>query len=51
MPTIDIPEIHIPDIEIPPVYIPRVFLPGYEPLNVEIIGCKYFNHAYNFTFN
>ena len=43
MPTIDIPEIHIPDIEIPEVYVPQVSLPGYEPLNVETIGCKYFH--------
>ena len=43
MPTIDIPEIHIPDIEIPQVYVPQVSLPGYEPLNVETIGCKYFH--------
>ena len=43
MPTIDIPEIHIPNIEIPEVYVPQVSLPGYEPLNVEIIGCKYFH--------
>ena len=43
MPTIDIPEIHIPEIKIPEVYTPQVFLPGYEPLNVETIGCKYFH--------
>ncbi len=43
MPTIDIPEINIPNIEIPEVYIPQVSLPGYEPLNVETIGCKYFH--------
>ena len=43
MPTIDIPEIHIPNIEIPEVYVPQVSLPGYEPLNVETIGCKYFH--------
>ena len=39
----EIPEISIPNIEIPPVYIPQVSLPGYEPLNVETIGCKYFH--------
>ena len=43
MPTIDIPEISIPNIEIPEVYVPQVSLPGYEPLNVETIGCKYFH--------
>ena len=43
MPTIDIPEINIPNIEIPQVYVPQVSLPGYEPLNVETIGCKYFH--------
>ena len=43
MPTIDIPEINIPDIQIPEVYVPQVSLPGYEPLNVETIGCKYFH--------
>ena len=51
MPTIDIPEIHIPDIEIPPVYIPQVSLPGYEPLNVEAIGCKYFHRDVKNTGN
>ena len=51
MPTIDIPEIHIPDIEIPPVYIPQVSLPGYEPLNVETIGCKYFHRDVKNTGN
>ena len=39
----EIPEIHIPNIEIPKVYVPQVSLPGYEPLNVETIGCKYFH--------
>ena len=39
----EIPEISIPDIEIPQVYVPQVSLPGYEPLNVETIGCKYFH--------
>ena len=43
MPTIDIPEISIPNIEIPEVYVPQVSLSGYEPLNVETIGCKYFH--------
>jgi len=43
MTEIKIPEIHIPDIEIPQVYVPQVSLPGYEPLNVETIGCKYFH--------
>ena len=43
MTEIKIPEIHIPEIEIPEVYIPQVSLPGYEPLNVETIGCKYFH--------
>ena len=43
MPTIDIPEIHIPEVLIPQVYVPQVSLPGYEPLNVEAIGCKYFH--------
>ena len=51
MPTIDIPEIHIPDIEIPQVYIPQVSLPGYEPLNVETIGCKYFHRDVKNTGN
>ena len=41
MPTIDIPEIHIPNIKIPEVYVPQASLPGYEPLNVETIGCRY----------
>ena len=43
MTEIKIPEIHIPEIEIPQVYVPQVSLPGYEPLNVETIGCKYFH--------
>ena len=43
MTEIKIPEIHIPNIEIPEVYVPQVSLPGYEPLNVETIGCKYFH--------
>ena len=51
MPTIDIPEIHIPDIEIPQVYVPQVSLPGYEPLNVETIGCKYFHRDVKNTGN
>ena len=51
MPTIDIPEIHIPNIEIPEVYVPQVSLPGYEPLNVETIGCKYFHRDVKNTGN
>ena len=51
MPTIDIPEIHIPNIEIPEVYVPQVPLPGYEPLNVETIGCKYFHRDVKNTGN
>ena len=51
MPTIDIPEIHIPDIKIPQVYVPQVSLPGYEPLNVETIGCKYFHRDVKNTGN
>ncbi len=43
MTEIKIPEIHIPEIKIPEVYTPQVSLPGYEPLNVETIGCKYFH--------
>ena len=39
----EIPKISIPNIEIPEVYVPQVSLPGYEPLNVETIGCKYFH--------
>ena len=39
----EIPEIHIPEVAIPKVYVPQVSLPGYEPLNVETIGCKYFH--------
>ena len=39
----EIPEINIPDIQIPDVYIPQVTLPGYQPLNVETIGCKYYH--------
>ena len=39
----EIPEINIPNIEIPQVYIPQVSLPGYQPLNVETIGCKYYH--------
>ena len=56
MPTIDIPdidivEIYIPDIEIPQVYVPQASLPGYEPLNVETIGCKYFHRDVKNTGN
>ena len=43
MTEIKIPEIHIPEIQIPQVYVSQVSLPGYEPLNVETIGCKYFH--------
>ena len=51
MPTIDIPEIRIPNIEIPEVYVTQVMLPGYEPLNVETIGCKYFHRDVKNTGN
>jgi len=51
MPTIDIPEIYIPNIEIPEVYVPQISLPGYEPLNVETIGCKYFHRDVKNTGN
>mgnify|MGYP003128135102 CR=1 FL=1 len=51
MPTIDIPEIHIPEVAIPQVYVPKVSLPGYEPLNVETIGCKYFHRDVKNTGN
>ena len=47
----EIPEISIPDIEIPQVYVPQVSLPGYEPLNVETIGCKYFHRDVKNTGN
>ena len=47
----EIPEINIPSIEIPKVYVPQVFLPGYEPLNVETIGCKYFHRDVKNTGN
>ena len=47
----EIPEISIPNIEIPQVYIPQVSLPGYEPLNVETIGCKYFHRDVKNTGN
>ena len=47
----EIPEINIPNIEIPQVYIPQVSLPGYEPLNVETIGCKYFHRDVKNTGN
>ena len=43
MTEIKIPEIHIPEVLIPQVYVPQVSLPGYESLNVETIGCKYFH--------
>ena len=47
----DIPEINIPDIQIPDIYIPQVSLPGYEPLNVETIGCKYYHRDLKNTGN
>ena len=47
----EIPEINIPDIQIPDVYIPQVNLPGYEPLNVEVVGCKYFHRDVKNTGN
>ena len=51
MTEIKIPEIHIPEIQIPQVYTPQVSLPGYEPLNVETIGCKYFHRDVKNTGN
>ena len=47
----EIPQINIPDIQIPDVYIPQVSLPGYEPLNVETIGCKYYHRDVKNTGN
>ena len=47
----DIPELNIPDIQIPDVYIPQVSLPGYESLNVETIGCKYYHRDVKNTGN
>ena len=47
----EIPEIHIPEVSIPQVYVPQVSLPGYEPLNVETIGCKYFHRDVKNTGN
>ena len=47
----EIPEINIPDIQIPNIYIPQVSLPGYEPLNVETIGCKYYHRDVKNTGN
>ena len=47
----EIQEINIPDIEIPNVYIPQVNLPGYQPLNVETVGCKYFHRDVKNTGN
>ena len=47
----EIPEIHIPEIAIPQVYVPKVSLPGYEPLNVETMGCKYFHRDVKNTGN
>jgi len=51
MTEIKIPEIHIPEIQIPQVYVPQVSLPGYEPLNIETIGCKYFHRDVKNTGN
>ena len=51
MTEIKIPEIHIPEVSIPEVYVPQVSLPGYEPLNVETIGCKYFHRDVKNTGN
>ena len=51
MTEIKIPEIHIPEVLIPQVYVPQVSLPGYEPLNVETIGCKYFHRDIENTGN
>jgi len=51
MTEIKIPEIHIPEVLIPQVYTPQVSLPGYEPLNVETIGCKYFHRDVKNTGN
>jgi len=48
---VDIPELNIPDIQIPDVYIPQVLLPGYESLNVETIGCKYYHRDVKNTGN
>ena len=47
----EIPEISIQNIEIPEVYVPQVSLPGYEPLNVETIGCKYYHRDVKNTGN
>ena len=49
MPMTEIPDIGIPEIYIPNV--PEVSLPGYEPLNVETIGCKYFHRDVKNTGN
>jgi len=51
MTEIKIPEIHIPEVSIPQVYVPQVSLPGYESLNVETIGCKYFHRDIKNTGN
>jgi len=48
---VDILEINIPDIQIPDVYIPQVLLPGYEPLNIETVGCKYYHRDLKNTGN
>ena len=47
----EIPEINIPNIQIPDVYIPQVTLPGYQPLNVETVGCKYYHRDLKNTGN
>ena len=47
----EIPEINIPDIHIPNVYIPQVSLPGYQSLNVETVGCKYYHRDLKNTGN
>jgi len=48
---VEIPEINIPDIHIPNVYIPQVSLPGYQSLNVETVGCKYYHRDLKNTGN
>ena len=47
----EIPEINIPDIQIPDVYIPQVNLPGYQLINVETVGCKYYHRDVKNTGN
>jgi len=48
---VEIPEINIPDIQIPDVYIPQVNLPGYQLINVETVGCKYYHRDVKNTGN